>query len=167
MDFWYCNMEQYSAYERQFRHSRIEALAPEGFSTRTFRITRPIGAELGDDIPLTLAVRDGKHSEIKANGFDCQKLESDGSTMLQLAHSEEQKVPTHIAGIDNTENAPAPAAGLKLAEFPDLHAWLSVDTAAKTMALSLENGGTAPARRAASGRCACPQSGWTAWGGST
>jgi len=104
-DFWYCNMTQYSAYERQFRHSRIEALAPKG-AARTFRITRPIGAELGDDIPLTLAVRDGKLAEIKTNGFDCQKFESDGSTLLQLAHSEEQKVPTHIAGVDNTENAP-------------------------------------------------------------
>ncbi len=136
-------MTQFAAYERQFRFCRIEAQAAAG-AERTFHITRPIAAEVGDDTPLTLILDGAPLKDVRATEFVCEHHDAEGKTILNAAHSDAQKIPVKIGAVDNPDNAATPAKSEKIAELPDLQAWCYADLQTKELVLSLENSGTAP-----------------------
>jgi hypothetical protein len=139
-DWWYCNMNQFAAYDRQFHNSELETLDTQG-ATRRYRITRPIPAELGDDVPLTFALNDVQIAAVHGDGVDIQKVESGGHVFIDVGHVAAEPLPSKINAIDNSDNSEQPPAAAKLKDFPGFLAWLSRDTDNQTLKLSLHNSG--------------------------
>jgi hypothetical protein len=139
-DWWYCNMNQFAAYDRQLRNSQLESLDSQG-ATRKYRLTRPIPAELGDEVPLSFAVNDVQIVDVHGDGVDVKKVEAGGHVFVDVGHVAAEPLPSKINAIDNLDNSPQPPAEAKLKDLPDFLAWLSCDADKGTIHLSLHNSG--------------------------
>ena len=142
-DWWYCNMTQYAAYDRQYHNSHLEVVSRDGSKVQ-YRLTRPLPAESGDDVPLTVEVRNATVAAVEPKGFSCQENKEAGRVLLNLQHNPDQTNPTLIDVVDNQTNALAAANLPGLADFPDLHAWLNCKQETQELFLTIQNNGTLP-----------------------
>ena len=140
-DWWYCTMNEYGAYDRQFHTTKITADAPSGAS-RTYHLTREIAPELGANVPLTLEVLGAAAKGVKGDS-DVEIIDASGRTLVNVGHAAAELCPTKIDAIDNANNAAEMPAGAASKDFPDFFAWLSCGDGEKALKLTLKNGGAA------------------------
>ncbi|HEX6962155.1 MAG TPA: polysaccharide deacetylase family protein [Lacipirellula sp.] len=140
-DWWICNQNEYAAYFQQVHRSTIERVSVEGTVAR-FRITRPIPADGGAVVPLTVAV-DGEVTAVDGAGAKHTWRVSSGRTLINLAHDADQTLPASIDAVDNPDNTDATSGRDEAAELPGLRAWLCYDAGADRLLLDLANAGEA------------------------
>lgn len=142
-DWWYCNMTEYAAYDRQYHNTTIELLQDKG-EVRQYRITRPIPSELGNDVPLTLEISQADVKSVDSVGFQNERIENSERFLLNLHHSPKQASPTRIDVINNDNNAVEASSDARLAKFPGLHIWLYCDQASNELRVTVRNDGKLP-----------------------
>ena len=67
-EWWYCTMTDYAAYARNAANTQIVPDEPVG-TQRTYHITRPVPAELGSDVPMTVEVSSAAVTSASGDGF--------------------------------------------------------------------------------------------------
>jgi len=107
-DVWHCNHNQYAAYRRQYRCSRILKVTQDGAAV-LIQLTRPTLRDLNDAIPLTLAAQFIKPEEllkIESPGATCMASTTprSGKALFHISHPHEQRLPTRIGVISNPQN---------------------------------------------------------------
>lgn len=141
-DWWYCNMTQYAAYARQVNKTMITPGAVNG-ATRTYTLVRPNVVDLGDALPLTLEVEGGQLKSASVDGgATATRVDDTSRTLINLSHAAAEKLPAKIDQIHNKTNAAEPAADAKLADFPSLRMWLSIDDVKNEALLTIANDDT-------------------------
>jgi len=131
-EWWYCNQSQYAAYRRQFRYSTLKE--SKTGATRVAVLRRPLLLDLGDPIPLTVAVRGVSPDQIRSVELDGLPLPVDPVTSrFHVSHPPASGLPSKIGWVDGEGTDP---------DFPALRArFRYVDGA---LELTLENLGNDP-----------------------
>ena len=137
--WWYCNQNEFAAYERQRCHSHLwPSAATTASLTRTVIIERPVPAELGACVPLTLTL----DRPVKAARLDQGRLETrpcGDHTLVKVPFPGDQRLPERIDAIANPRNLPMPPANAGSQDFPGILAWLQVVPAGDRLVLKLTN----------------------------
>ncbi|MEI8078633.1 MAG: polysaccharide deacetylase family protein [bacterium] len=143
--WWYCNQNEFAAYERQRHDSRLwpAAANPTPSLTRTIILERPVPAELGAMVALTLII----DRPVKAARLDRGRLETrpgGDRTLVTVPFPGDQRLPERIDAIANPRNLPVPPVSAGSREFPGLLVWLQLVPAGDRLVLKLSNrtGGT-------------------------
>ncbi len=133
-DWWYCNQNEYAAYRYQFHHARIQAENAAG-TKRLYVLTRPFAADLGDNVPLTLLV---KNAVVKSCALDGAGIPVMGN-MINLPHAARARTPERIDALQNLDNQAEPAAGYASRKFPGLIFFLRIEQGKDALMLHAEN----------------------------
>lgn len=129
-EWWYCNQNQYAAYRRQFRYSTLK-VSKTG-ATLVAVLRRPKLLDLGDPVPLTIAV--GGVSPVRSVDLDGAALPVDAATArFHAPHPPSEKLPSKIGWIEGQGTDP---------DFPALRAGLRVVDGA--LELTMDNSGSEP-----------------------
>ncbi|HEX7896923.1 MAG TPA: polysaccharide deacetylase family protein [Planctomycetota bacterium] len=124
--WWYCNQTEYAAYRRQFRYSTLKT-SRDG-AALDVALRRPCLLDLGDPVPLTLAIR----GDVVAVELDGVPLPVEKGR-VNIPHAPSPRLPAKIGWIEGEGADP---------DFPRLSARLGFQDGA--LELSLTNGGDAP-----------------------
>lgn len=138
--WWYCNQNEFAAYERQRYRSRLRPAAANNAASATcaFTIDRPVPSELGACVPLTLIL----DRPVKTAHLDQSRLETrpcGDRTLVNLPFPGDQRLPERIDMIANPLNLPALPAGAGSRDFPGIHVWLHLVPAGDRLVLKLVN----------------------------
>ncbi len=123
-DFWHCTQTEYAAFERQRRSSAVKQTAEDAY-----RLTRPCGFELGNDIPLTLDFGAADVAAAEVDGVACTVHKVNGATYVNVPHGPRFGAPVCID--QAAEGASAKFAGLRSS--------LTLDNAKGTLSYALTN----------------------------
>jgi peptidoglycan/xylan/chitin deacetylase (PgdA/CDA1 family) len=142
--WWYCNQNEFAAYERQRYHSHLWPVAATTAGlTRTITLERPVPAELGACVPLTLTI----DRPVRAAHLDQGRLETrlcGDRTLVKVPFPGDQRLPERIDAIANPRNLPMPPAAAGSRDFPGIRVWLHVVPAGDQLVLKLTNRTGAP-----------------------
>lgn len=142
-DWWYCNLNQYSAYRYQYQHTQMATFVA-GNRLKVV-LTRPDPRDLGDDIPLTFRVDGvpGKEvSEVTSADTEVQPVASDAGYTFDLFHRQQHASPETYAQVENKTNAPEADPEARATE--GLRAW--IHRRPEGIDLNLRNDGREPLR---------------------
>ncbi len=134
-DWWYCTMNEYAAYARQVKNTKIEAGPVDG-SKRVFHLTRPVAGDLGNDVPLTVEIKNAAITGAHGNGFTADRVAGSDRVLLNLHHSPEAAGPARIDAVVNADNASAPSSA---GQAPPLTGWLYCNADKKQLELTIKN----------------------------
>ena len=124
-DFWHCTQTEYAAFAKQRQNTTVETLG-----SGKFILLRPCAADLGSDIPLTLAFDSDSIRSAKVDGVVCRVRQAEGKTFVNVPHASQHGVPVKIDAMSEGVSA----------KFPGLKASISFDPETGQLAYSLENG---------------------------
>ncbi len=130
----YCNQNVYAAYRYQFKHSKLKKISRQG-KTVSYKLTRLNAGDLGDNVPLTIIVKNAKPVSVSVNG---KKVAVSGD-YFNIPHDDKEKVPILIDAMNNPTNLAEPAKNLSSSKMPGLAFFLYFDKKADCLKLRCEN----------------------------
>ena len=133
-DWWYCNQNEYAAYRYQLHHSTLNKISQKG-KVCSYKLTRPNAADSGNNVPLTVKVKDASATSVKINSKKTQIKNGKFNVM----HDALQKTPTAIDAIQNAENLTEPDNSHVSGKFPGIRFFLYFDKTKKCLKLTAEN----------------------------
>jgi hypothetical protein len=137
-NWWYCNQTEYAAYRCQYRASRLEKVKAAG-GMAFFRLRRPYGADLGDDVPMSFRIRNAKIDEAALDMARLEIVRSGESTILNVRHDDTKTVPVVIGMCENKGNLPD-LREIEPTRIPGLRFSIHVDEKAHVIKFSGRNG---------------------------
>ena len=135
-EFWFANESDYGAYRYLMWHSKLAKVSQDG-ATVTYCLTRPMSADLGRKVPLTLAVSGAKVAS--TSGAASAPVAEESRTLIDIAPPSSEPFPTTIDRIENMTNAAKPGDKDVAAKFPGVVFFLRYDEAAKKLYLDMAN----------------------------
>ncbi len=124
-DWWYCNQTEYAAYRYQYKASKLEkvkVVADRAF----FRLSRPYGADVGEDVPLSLKVKNALIREVTQPAATHTDKVRGGTTIINVAHDPRMAVPAIIDMHENRGNLPEAHAPMT-SKLPGVQFFIRVD----------------------------------------
>ncbi|WOO41549.1 polysaccharide deacetylase family protein [Rubellicoccus peritrichatus] len=134
-DWWYCNQNEFAAYRYQFHHSELSEVAQDGKMV-TYRIRRPLPADLGDMTPLSLKA-DGIVA-VRGASVAHETFDHNEDTFILLEHDPMRGLPDAISVFDNEDNQIQDESE---ATVSGVHTWLQYMPAGNQLRLVLSNHG--------------------------
>ena len=139
-DWWYCNLTEYAAYERQYHFSRIEARAAQSSeSARTYTLKRPEPAELGASVPLTLLIQPAPVRTVSVGVKPVEFRSLKDAVVVNLPHPADKALPAKIGHVPNPKNLQELTEGHETADFPGARFLLAYDAPNGRLVVTAEN----------------------------
>ncbi|MHB1155921.1 MAG: polysaccharide deacetylase family protein [Phycisphaerales bacterium] len=123
--WWYCNQTEYAAYRHQYLAGKLEKVKVAG-DRAFFRLMRPCGADLGDDVPLSLRVKNARVREVLISTAKSEISHRGGTSIINVHHDALKTVPAVIDMYENRGNLPEAQAGTT-GELPGVRFFIRVD----------------------------------------
>lgn len=130
----YCSQNVYAAYRYQFKHSTLKKMSQDRNKVR-YKLTRPNAGDLGDNVPLTIIVKNAKPVSVSVDG---QKV-AVSDDFFNVPHNEKERVPTLIDAMNNPSNLAEAPKGLSSSKMPGLVFFLYFDEKENCLKLFCKN----------------------------
>ena len=124
-DWWYCNQNEYAAYRYQYKAGslgKVKVLDNVAF----FRLRRPCGADMGDDVPLSLKVKNAQISAVASGAAKNDIVRHDDTTIINVYQYPRMSVPVVIDMYENRGNLQQ-AQAVTAGRLPGVQFFIQID----------------------------------------
>ena len=136
-DWWYCNQNEYAAYRYQYKAGKLEKVKVVD-NVAFFRLSRPYGADMGDDVPLSLKVKNAQVSAVAPGTAKSEIIQYGDTAVINVYQDPAMGIPAVIDMYENRGNLPEAQAVIP-GRLPGVQFFVHVDEKAGIINFSGRN----------------------------